>query len=337
MLSRSLKTLTAAAALAVAYAVSPAGAEDLTKVKFVILTQPNIWDAGTFAAIDQGFFKEQGLEVELISPAIPSDGMKLVAAGGADFATAHSTDVLTARNTGIPIVSVGTTHQYGTAGVMIPTDAGVADLKGLEGKNVGITGIPFNKTMLEYMLTKNGVDVSKVNIAVVGFVPIPLLLSKRIDALGDAITWSETAAYNVAINKDPADASTYKYFAFYENGVPRYYTFGIVTSEDKIKTSPDTVKKFMAAWQKGLDWAVKNQGPAADGVLTKYPEINRPEAVANLAEISRIVVSPETEAHGIGWQDPAVWQAQADFMKAQGLIGDVDVSKAMTNEFLPAK
>ncbi len=313
------------------------GAQAQTKVKFAILTQPNIWDAGTYAAIDQGYFKEQGLEVELISPAIPPDGMKLVASGGADFATAHSTDVLFARDTGLPIVSVATTHQYGTAGVMIPSDAGFSDLKGLEGKQVGVTGIPFNKVMLEYMLKQSGVDVSKVNIATVGFVPIPLLLSKRIDALGDAITWSETAAYNVASGKDAADKSTYKYYAFYENGVPRYYTFGIVTSESKLASDPDTVRKFLAAWQKGLDYMVKNQAAAADGVLNKHPEINRPEAVANLAEISRIVVSPETEANGIGWQDPAVWATQAKFMEEQGLIKPADISKSMTNDYLPKK
>ena len=53
----SLKKLTAALVLAAAYTLAPgANAADLTKVKFVILTQPNIWDAGTFAAIDQGFF-----------------------------------------------------------------------------------------------------------------------------------------------------------------------------------------------------------------------------------------------------------------------------------------
>jgi ABC-type nitrate/sulfonate/bicarbonate transport system substrate-binding protein len=187
------------------------------------------------------------------------------------------------------------------------------------------------------MLKQKGVDVSKVNIATVGFVPIPLLLSKRIDALGDAITWSEIAAFNVAINKDPTDSSTYEYYAFYENGVPRYYTFGIVTSESKLASDPDTVRKFLAAWQKGLDYMVKNQASAADGVLNKHPEINRPEAVANLAEISRITVSPETEAHGIGWQDAAVWEAQAKFMNEQGLIKPADISKSMTNDYLPKK
>jgi putative hydroxymethylpyrimidine transport system substrate-binding protein len=322
--------------MAAIFAWAPhAGAAE--KVKFVILTQPNIWDAGTFAAIDQKFFEQEGLDVELISPAIPSDGMKLVASGGADFATAHSTDVLIARNTGLPIVSVGTNHQYGTAGLMIPVEAGVNSVKEFAGKTIGVTGIPFNKTMLEYTLTKAGVDLKSVNIVTVGFTPIPLLLSKRIDALGDAITWSEPAAYNVQINKDAADKSTYKYFAFFENGVPRYYTFGVVTSENELKTKPDTVRKFLKAWQKGLDWMVANQAAAADGVLTKYPAINRPEAVANLAEISRITVSPETAAHGTGWQDPAVWEAQAKFMVEQGLIKQPDVSKAMTNDYLPAK
>jgi putative hydroxymethylpyrimidine transport system substrate-binding protein len=338
MHTSKVKVFAVAAALAVGcLAAMNADAAELKKIKFAILTQPNIWDAGTFAAIDQKYFQDEGLDVELISPAIPPDGMKLVASGGADFATAHSTDVLNARNSGLPIVSVATTHQYGTAGVMIPAESGVTDVKGLAGKTIGVTGIPFNRTMLEYSLNKAGVAPSDVNIVVVGFTPIPLLLSHRIDALGDAITWSEPAAYNAQIGKDPSDKSTYTFFPFFENGVPRYYTFGIVTSEEKVKSDPETIRKFLRAWQKGLDYMVKNQAAAAEGVLSRHPEINKPEAIANLAEIARITVSPETDAHGIGWQDPAVWEAQAKFMQEQGLIKDVDVSKAMTNEFLPAK
>ena len=78
---------------------------------------------------------------------------------------------------------------------------GVTSLKQLEGKTLGITGIPYNRTMLEYCLSEAGVDLSKVNIVIVGFAPMPLLLSKRIDGLGDAITWSEPAMYNVQIGK----------------------------------------------------------------------------------------------------------------------------------------
>jgi NMT1/THI5 like len=59
---------------------------------------------------------------------------------------------------------------------------GVTSLKQLEGKTLGITGIPYNRTMLEYCLTDAGVDLSKVSIVIVGFAPMPLLLSNGLTA-----------------------------------------------------------------------------------------------------------------------------------------------------------
>lgn len=335
------RTIVFALAVSVAALLSavPRGAaqDNLTTVKFALLTQPGIWDAGVFAAIEKGFFAEQGLKVELVSPQGPADGLKLLASGGVDFATAHSTEVLTARDKGLPVVSIATNHQYGTAGVMMPTDSGVTSLKQLEGKTLGITGIPFNKIMLEQMLQKAGVDVSKVKTVVVGFTPMPLLLSKRIDGLGDAITWSEPAMFNVQIKKDAGDKSTYNYFAFYENGVPRYYTLGVVTTEDTLQNKPELARKFLAAWTKGLEWATANVKEAVANIRSSHPEMNEAEAMANLEEIARIAHSDKTKEHSVGWQDPGVWTAQEEFMRAQGLISSkVDVSKAVTNDYLPS-
>jgi putative hydroxymethylpyrimidine transport system substrate-binding protein len=317
-------------------ATEPRHAAD--KIKMALLTVPLIWDAGVFAAVDHKFFEAEGIELEFVSPATPADGLKLLASGGVQFATAHSTEVITARSKGLPVVSIATNHQYGTAGIMVPADAGVTSLKQLEGKTLGITGIPFNRTMLEYSLTKSGVDLSKVKIVIVGFAPMPLLLSKRIDGLGDAITWSEPAMYNTQIGKAADDKSTYKYFAFYENGVPRYYTLGVVASEDTVANNPELARRFLRAWTKGLDWAISNQQAAIDGMRKHVPEINEKESIANFAEIARISQSPDTKAHGIGWQDPAVWAKQEEFMREQGVISTkVDISKAMTDSLLPSK
>jgi len=325
-------------AASVVILVSSATAQEMTQVKFALLTVPGIWDAGVFAAVNNGYFRDEGLEIEFVSPTTPADGLKLLASGDVDFATAHSTEVITARSKGLPVVSIATNHQFGTAGVMMPADLGITDLKQLEGKTLGVTGIPFNRTMLEYMLQQAGADLSKVDIVVVGFAPMPLLLSKRIDGLGDAITWSEPAMYNVQIGKPAEDTSTYNYYAFYENGVPRYYTLGVVASEDTLANNPELARKFLRAWTKGLDWAIKNQAEAIDGLLAVHPEINREESVANLAEIARISQSSDTEAHGLGWQDAGVWAAQEAFMREHGLIDtDVDVSKAVTNDYQPSK
>lgn len=330
------KTMIAAAALSAAVAFGAGNAANAADaIKMALLTQPGIWDAGLFAAVDRKFFADEDLEVSFVSPATPADGVKLAASGGVQIATAHSTEVLTARSRGLPVVSIATNHQYGTAGIMMPgTD--VTSLKELEGKTLGVTGIPFNKVMLEYSLEKAGVDVGKVNIVTVGFAPMPLLLSKRIDGLGDAITWSEPAMYNSQIKKPAADKSTYKYFAFYENGVPRYYTFGVVANEEAVAKNPDLYRRFLRAWTKGLDWAIKNQKAAVEGMRKHHPELNEQESLANLAEIARISQSPDTKEHGLGWQDPKVWAAQEEFMREQKLIENkVDVSKAVRNDLLP--
>jgi len=334
---RTIVTLTAAALSLAAHSASNAET-GTTQVKLALLTQPGIWDAGVFAAVDRKFFDEQKLSVSFVSPATPADGLKLLASGGVNFATAHSTEVITARSRGLPVVSIGTNHQFGTAGIMVPVTSGVTNLKQLEGKTLGVTGIPFNKTMLEYSLKKANVDLSKVKIVTVGFTPMPLLLSKRIDGLGDAITWSEPAMYNSQIKKPANDKSTYKYFAFYENGVPRYYTLGVVVEEGALAKDPELARRFLAAWTKGLDWAIKNQKAAVDGLRKKHPEINEAESIANLAEIARISQSPDTAKNGLGWQDAAVWAKQEEFMREQGLIpAKVDVTKAVTNAYLPKK
>ena len=336
----ALHTRIAASAVLGIVAASGAAqaAEKPTDVKMALLTQPGIWDAGLFGAVEQGYFKVEGLNVSFVSPQTPADGLKLLASGGVQFATAHSTEVITARSKGLPVVSIATNHQYGTAGIMVPTKLGVTSLKQLEGKTLGVTGIPYNKVMLEYTLKTAGADVSKVKIVAVGFNPIPLLLSKRIDGLGDAITWSETALYNVKIGKPAADKSTYKYFAFYQNGVPRYYTLGVVTHENTLSRNPGLARRFLSAWQKGLTWAINNQKAAVANIRKRYPAIAEKQAIANLAEIARIAQSPGTAKRGIGSQDVSVWAKQEAFMRAHKLISTkVDVSKAVTNSYLPPK
>jgi putative hydroxymethylpyrimidine transport system substrate-binding protein len=334
-----LCTKTVACAVWFAVLFMTAGASEAAdKVKMALLTVPLIWDAGVFAAVDHKFFEAEDIEVEFVSPATPADGLKLLASGGVQFATAHSTEVLNARSKGLPVVSIATNHQYGMAGIMMPTTTGVTSIKQLDGKTLGITGIPYNRTMLEYCLTSAGVDLRKVNIVIVGFAPMPLLLSKRIDGLGDAITWSEPAMFNVLLDKPADDQSTYKYFAFYQNGLPRYYTLGVVASEDTVNKNPELAKRFLRAWVKGLDWAINNQKAAVDNMRRRVPEINEKEATANFAEIARISRSPDTQAHGLGWQDPAVWAKQEEFMREHGVISSkVDVNQAMTDSLLPSK
>ena len=84
--------------------------------------------------------------------------------------------------------------------------------------------------------------------------------------------------------------------------------------------NPELAKRFLRAWVKGLDWAINNQKAAIDNMRRRVPEINEKEATANFAEIARISQSRDTQAHGLGWQDPAVWAKQEEFMREHDVI-----------------
>lgn len=322
-----------------AFAQTPAApTSQLTPLKFTFLFVPTGSFANFVASQDHGFFREEGLDVSFIVPGSPADAIKLVAAGEAHMGLGHSTDVILARSRGVPVVSVGTTHQFGTAGVMAPTEKNIRTPKDLEGKTVGITGIPANRIMFEQMLRMNGVDTAKVRVIVIGFGAIQALLEGRIDAEGDAITFSEPIAYNLAKGKDPNDRSTHTYMAFYKYGLPRYYTFGVVTSETFLAKNPDLVRRFLRGWKKGLEWSIANPEAATDIFVKRYPNVERRRGLGAWRAVTEIAVSDETRTHGLGWQDAKVWEKQAQFMFENRLITEpVDVRKAFFNDFLPGK
>jgi putative hydroxymethylpyrimidine transport system substrate-binding protein len=306
-------------------------------VTFVLNFGAGGYFANLIAGEAQGFFKDEGINISFIIPNSPSDVPKLVANGQAQFGLMHSTDVILARNAGVPVVSIGTTHQYGTAGVMAPIAKGLNAPKDLEGKTLGITGIPANKVMLQQMLRVSGVDVSKVKIVNIGFTGLQPLLAGQIDALGDAITWDEPIPYNISLSKDPNDTSTFSFIEYYKNGAPRYYTFGIVTSESILASNSDLAKRFMRAWVKSLQWSIDNPDQAVADLLQKYPDLPKADSLGIWKACAAIAQSDETKANGLGWQSSEVWAAQAQFMLDNGLINTpVDVSKAFTNADLPS-
>lgn len=310
----------------------------LDSLKFTFLFRPTGSFSNFIVSEKRGFFREQGLDVSFIVPGGTSDAVKLVASGQAQMGLSHSTDTILARSRGVPIVSVGTNHQFGTAGVLAPVENNIRSPKDLEGKTVGITGIPANRVMLEQFLKIHGVDTTKVRIIVVGFGGLRTLLEGRIQAMGDAITFSEPIGLNLARGKDPNDHSTYTYMAYYKYGLPRYYTFGIVTSERFLADNPELVRRFLRGWKKGLEWSLVNPEGAVDIFLKQYPSVKRSRALGAWRAIMEITASDDTKTHGLGWQNVDVWRKQAQFMLENKLISaPVDAGKAMTNDYLPGR
>jgi len=326
-----------AVAAGAGWATASDSAGSLTKVKFVFNFAPGGYDANLVAGEAQGFFKEQGLDVSFIVPATGADPAKLIANGAADIGLVHSLDVILARSKGLPLVSVGTTHQYGTLEVLCPASKNVRKLTDLYGKTYGLTGIPADRVMFEQMLKLNHVDQSKIHVIVAGFAGVPQLLAGRIDCY-EAISWYEPILYNLQLKKSPNDASTNTQLLYYKHGIPRFYTFGLTTSESFLQKHADVVRKFMTAWVKATQWSIAHPGPATADLVKAYRSLDTTSSLAIWKASAKVATSPDTKAHCLGWQSPKVFSRLEQFLRSNKLIGKpVAVNTAMTNAYLPCK
>jgi len=319
------------------WASAAGSADSPTNVKFVFNFAPGGYDANLLAAESQGFFKEQGLKVSFVVPATGADPAKLIANGTADFGLVHSLDVLLARAKGLPLVSIGTTHQFGTLEVLCPASKNIHKLTDLYGKTYGLTGIPADRVMFEQMLKLNGVDGSKIKVVVAGFAGVPQLLAGRIDCY-EAISWYEPILYNLQIKKPANDRSTTTSILYYKNKIPRFYTFGLTTSDSFVQKNPDIVKKFMTAWVKGTRWAITHPDAANAALVKAYPSVEKKASLAIWKARTAVATSADTRAHCLGWQSPQVFSRLESFLRKNKLISKpVPVKSAMTNAYLPCK
>lgn len=309
----------------------------LTNFRFVLNFAPGGYYANLAAGVTKGFFKREGLNVSFVVPATGADPAKLVANGSANMGLIHSTDVILARAKGLPLTSVGATHQYGTLEVLCPASKHVTTLKDLYGKTYGLTGIPADRVMFEQMLKLNHIDESKIHVIVAGFAGVPQLLSGRIDCY-EGISWYEPILYNIQLHKPGNDPSTTTALEYYKYGIPRFYTFNLVTSRSYLAQHADVVRSFMKAWVDATNWAIAHPSAATAALIKTYPSLQKNSSLAIWKASTKVMTSPETRAHCLGWQSRAVFSKLTQFLLHNKLISHpIPVNSTMTNAYLPCK
>lgn len=304
----------------------PQGADGLTKVSLVLDWYPWANHSGLYLAQSRGYFKAEGLEVTIHPPSNPEDILKVVAAGTDQFGISYQTDVLAARSEGIPVKSVATIVQHPLNTIMFLKSAGITRPKDLEGKKVGVPGVPSDGPLLRTMMEADGADVSKVEQINVGFDLVPSLIGKKVDAVIGAYEVHEATV--AELQGQPVGALKVQ-----DWGVPDYYELIMVTSDTMIKQNPEVVRKFMNAVSKGYADAKNDQPAAIAALLAGYPDADKRVEEPGLAKLIPLWASGSGR---FGEQTDARWQAYADWLRANKILEkEVKVQDCFTNEFLP--
>lgn len=144
---------------------------------------PNPDHAPLLIAMQQGFFKAQGLNVELIGPADPNDPPKWVATQIADIAITYEPDFIEQVDQGLPLIQIGTLIDKPLDCLVALKESGIHHLSDLKGKRIGSSNNSVSSLMLKVMLAKADLTDKDVELINVRYNLTQALLSHKIDSV----------------------------------------------------------------------------------------------------------------------------------------------------------
>lgn len=297
----------------------------LKKVTVVLDWTPNTNHTGLYVAKDQGYFKEQGLDVEIIQPG-DTGADQLVASGKADFGVSYQEGITQARVQGVPLVSIAAVIQHNTSGFASPVAKNIKTPKDFEGKTYGGWGSPVEKAVIDSLMKTENADVKKVDIINAGDADFFTMVKKDVDFAWIYYGWTGVEA------ELRGEKLNMIYLTDYSKKLD-YYTPVLATNEKMIQNDPETVKAFVKAASQGYQYAIDQPDKAADILIKAAPDLD-PELVKKSQQW--LADKYQDDAKQWGEQKLEVWENYANWMDDHGLLeGKFDPKKAFTNDFLP--
>jgi len=285
--------------------------------------------AGYYAAVDQGFYNDQCLDVSIVEGGVDIVPQTELANGNVDFAISWVSKALASREAGANIVNIAQVFQRsGTLQVSFK-DKNITSPADFKGKKIGNWGFG-NEFEIFAALTKAGLDPAKDVTLVQQQFDMVGLLSGDIDA-AEAMTYNEYAQVLEAVNPDTGALYTADDF-----NVVSYEEAGVGMLQDAIWASgerlasdaayADTAVKFVAASLQGWAYCRDNVESCRDIVLSKGSKLGASHQLWQMNEVNKLIWPA---ANGVGFIDEAAWNRTAQLsLETKNLEGGTVLTKA---------
>lgn len=276
-------------------------------------------------AKEQGFFRDEGLDLSIVVPTVPEESLELVARGKADFGVGEQTNLIKARDQRWPLISIGPLLVHTVVCLMFLKNGPIKKLEDLRRRKVGWPGLDIDIPILLTMLNAAGLtsaDILKVD---VGFALTDALLSGKADAVfGAFVNYEQVEAESRGAAVEFMSPTKY--------GVPDLYQLVVMTSDRMIAEQPGIVRGFSRALTRGLTFT--HQRP--EEALGVYLKAN---AMADPALSAKTFDKTWPYFPEMLRQDEGRWAAVRDWLLKRGVIKKaMPLDKLFTNRFaVPAK
>jgi putative hydroxymethylpyrimidine transport system substrate-binding protein len=233
---------------------------------------PNAVHTGIYAALRRGYYRDAGVDLEVHQPSASTDAPKLLEAGRADFAILDIHDLGIASERGIDVVGVAPIVQRPLASVIARSP--LRRPRELEGRLVGVTGLPSDDAVVDSEVAADGGDPAQVDRVTIGFNAVADLAAGRVDAATGF--WN---AEGVALQRRGIPVRILRVDRF---GAPPYPELVLCASRRTLKDDPGLVRAVVAATARGYRATLRDPGAALDDLLAANPDLDRGEQQAEL-------------------------------------------------------
>ncbi|MGH2949172.1 MAG: ABC transporter substrate-binding protein [Solirubrobacteraceae bacterium] len=237
---------------------------------------PNGVHAGIYLATARGFDDAEGVSLDVRAPSASTDALRLLQGGRADMAILDIHDLGLARQQGRDIVGVMALLQRPLASVLAQPD--VARPRDLEGRRVGVTGLPSDVAVLRSVVAGDGGDPDRVRTTTIGFEAVRAMIAGRVD--GATAFWN---VEGVALRERRPDVQEFRVDDF---GAPAYPELVLCVARRTLEEKRPVVAATIRALQRGYTQAQADPESAVAALVEAGSGLDREAAASQLDAVA---------------------------------------------------
>jgi NitT/TauT family transport system substrate-binding protein len=286
-----------------------------------------------FVALEKGFWKDAGLDVEIVRGYGSADAVQKVAAGSTAIGYGDTGALVVGRSEGVPVKLVGMVLGLPPHAVIYNMDTPIATPQDLEGKKIGAAAGDSVRRVFPAFAQIAGFDSDLVQFETIGYeIYNAELLSGRIDGLAEY--YAAKPNYDAVAAENGIELGILKFADF---GLD-VYSNGFLVQESLIADNPEMLRNFLLGVYRGFDYAYQNPEEAVDIMMKYAPTLDRDVVMAQFLLDKPAVLTADVLANGYGHIDADKMQRTIDVMaQAYEITENLPTAADMfTNEFLPS-
>jgi NitT/TauT family transport system substrate-binding protein len=299
----------------------------LEKVDFLLNWKITADHSPYYIALDKGWYKEEGLDVNIIVGQGSGYSVQVIDTGKADIAISDAPVPVSMRQQGANIKIIGIIYDkhpncswfWKSSGIRVPAD--------FVGKTAAVPSTDGHKVMWPAFAKLAGISADSVRfINIDAAAKIPSLANKQCDITFELFI--SLPFFKSALGDDLG------YFLWSDYGFDAY-AHSYIASDDTIKNKPETLRKMLKVNYRAWQYALENSREAID-ILSKYHPINTDEYVASLEVIKEFFKTDRYKNIGIGYIDPGRIKTTYDLVNEYQAKLSFPVEDCYDSSFLPS-